>query len=947
MAEVTVNGNTYNDGSTTGKYMGNGGHRANLIPMLSDSVTDLAAKVAAAELAEEHAETAETNAEAVLLNAGFIAVAADLVGPNTIGAAAAIDAEIVAVAAIDAEVAAVAGNAASITAVANNAANINAVNANQTNINAAADNMAAIIAAPTEASNAAGSAASAGVYAAQAAASAAALHGTSTTSLLIAVAEKVFTTQTDEAYTAGVWITATSAADIANWMYGQVVSYSGATLNVDVQVIGGSGTHADWNLSISAARGATGATGTGLTEQATGFTATGGTTSKTLTVDDDILVSDIKAGVYGGVADPDIVTGAAHTITGTTFVVPVTISAFGPVDKDALRLAVDYREDGATEWTRTSTISVTTLADHDVTVPGLTEDTLYDYRAVALDALNPVTGVLGDIAQAQTLDIYIATPTLTVPGSPVSVLETPTLSTGAFAVENGEDTHQDTDWQILDSEAAVVWQSLADSSNKTSIAVPADNLLESTTYTFRVRHRGTAYGVSAWDEVEATTVAVFYEGIGAQGAQGFGCNAYPGDPADLAALGLTAMSGTTDKAHANYGNYQHSNGGISVFVPRFYYRIGSASSPRYATYGLNAVDVTSDFADEATANAAGYALHRALKDGGATKLGFFADKYLASKDGTGSCKSVANGVPISLTTSATYTNSNGMTGCTGILADAVVLSRARGAGWHCQTIFQSAAIALLALAHGQAAASTTYCAWYDSGLTTNFPKGCNNNALADTSDAGVTYTTAGDSGSANKPKTGSGSPFAKTTHNGQACGVADINGCMYQVLIGITSPGANATDTTQITNGNVYTLKESVAAANLTGGWNTGANAWGGASHLATYYDAQTGLLPWGATTGWEYFGNSTNRVFDPATSGAGWLRTACGIPQDTSATSAGGTNLYGNDGCYRYNIANLFVRSAGNWGDAASAGAFYRDWGSSRSLSNIYYGFRASCYGS
>lgn len=436
-------------------------------------------------------------------------------------------------------------------------------------------------------------------------------------------------------------------------------------------------------------------------------------------------------------------------------------------------------------------------------------------------------------------------------------------------------------------------------------------------------------------------------GIGIQGGQGFGVGPYPGDSADLAALGLTAMTGCTDPAHANYGNYQHSNGGICVFIPKFYYRIGSASSPRYATYGLNAHDVTSDFANETTANAVGYALHRAFKDDGATKLGFFRDKFLASKDGTGSCKSVANGVPISLTTTATYTNSNGMTGCTGILADAVVLARARGAGWHCLTAPQAAALAMIATAHGQAASSTTYCAWHDAALTTNFPKGCNNNALGDTNDGTVSYTTAGDAGSASKPLTGSGTPFAKTTHNGQACGVADVNGCMYQVLLGITAPGANATDSAQVASGNVYTLKESIAAASLTGGWNTGTDAWGDASHLTAYYDAKTGLLPWGSTVGWVYFGNGSNQVFDPATSGDGWLRTCLGIQANNTAMSAGGANLFGADGCYQYNRANLFVHSAGGWGGAASAGVFYRNWNAARSGSNDIVGFACSAYGS
>lgn len=649
-----------------------------------------------------------------------------------------------------------------------------------------------------------------------------------------------------------------------------------------------------------------------------------------------------------GAVDPQIATGVAHTVTGAGFTVPITVVAFGATDKDSLRLAVDHRTTtGPGEWTRTSTISPTTLAAHDVQVTGLTQSTGYDYRAVALDALNPSVEVLGAIGSTTTLAISVDPPTLTITGEPSSVPETPTLAGGTFSVTGGSDTHLNTDWQILNSSSTVVWESLADATNKTSIVVPAGELTVSTEYTVKVRYRGTTYGASAYDTAVVTTLAQFYTGIGTQGAQGFGCNAYPGAAGDLTTLGLTALAGATDPASANYGNYQHSNGGISVFVPLFYYRIGSASSDRYATYGLNAIDVTSDFADETAANAAGYALHRAFKDGGGTKLGFFQDKYLASKDGTTSCKSVANGVPISLTTTATYTNSNGMTGCTGILADAVVLGRARGTGWHCQTVFQSAALALLATAHGQAATTTTYCAWYDSGLTTNFPKGCNNNALGDTNDGTISYTTAGDSGSANKPLTGSGTPFAKTTHNGQACGIADVNGCIYQEVMGITAPGANATDPAQVASGDVYTLKTSVAAASLTGGWNGANDAWGDATHLATLYDAQTGLLPWGSTTGAVYFGNGTNQVFDPATSGAGWLRTAAGIPKDNDATSAGGTNLYGNDYCYRYNRANLFVLSAGDWDDAANAGVFPRNWYDYRSVDSVNRGFRASAYGS
>jgi hypothetical protein len=72
---------------------------------------------------------------------------------------------------------------------------------------------------------------------------------TSTTSLLIAVGSKTFTTQAGKQFAVGQFITAASAANLANYMQGDVVSYSGTTLVLNVTNIGGSGTYADWTLS--------------------------------------------------------------------------------------------------------------------------------------------------------------------------------------------------------------------------------------------------------------------------------------------------------------------------------------------------------------------------------------------------------------------------------------------------------------------------------------------------------------------------------------------------------------------------------------------------------------------------------------------------------------------------------------------------------------------------
>ena len=48
-------------------------------------------------------------------------------------------------------------------------------------------------------------------------------------------------------------------------------------------------------------------------------------------------------------------------------------------------------------------------------------------------------------------------------------------------------------------------------------------------------------------------------------------------------------------------------------------------------------------------------------------------------------------------------------------------------------------------------------------------------------DISVTFTA---SGYASCALSGSGVPFAKTTHNGQSCGIADLNGNMYEIASG-------------------------------------------------------------------------------------------------------------------------------------------------------------------
>ena len=289
-------------------------------------------------------------------------------------------------------------------------------------------------------------------------------------------------------------------------------------------------------------------------------------------------------------------------------------------------------------------------------------------------------------------------------------------------------------------------------------------------------------------EIELTSRLGRLNDIGTPGGPGFGVGVcYPSE----LPTGMTAMPGCYSRVSSNYGNYQFTDGSVMCYVPKFYYKIGT---------GLNGLDVNivdikpaTAFVDTAAANTAGYALHRAFIDGGVEQPGFFVDKYKVSKVayGTGYVgASIKNGLPLS--TAAAHNPMSELTASGGnnYFYLAIDCAHARdgvngavnaSSNFFCCSQFVHAALALLSLAHGQASTSTAYCAWYQSGA--NFPKGCNNDALRDANDASVLYTT---DGYLNCGKTGSGMVFAKTTHNGQDCGVADLNGLMYEVNIGIT-----------------------------------------------------------------------------------------------------------------------------------------------------------------
>jgi len=406
--------------------------------------------------------------------------------------------------------------------------------------------------------------------------------------------------------------------------------------------------------------------------------------------------------------------------------------------------------------------------------------------------------------------------------------------------------------------------------------------------------------------------------IGIAGSVGFGVGICPNMPG-----GFSKLSGTTALYSDNYGNYQFSDGSIMCWIPAFYYKYGTGANG----LAINVVDIKAYnyYNNVADANALGYALPRAFYNAGAIQPGVFVDKYLCSNNG-GIASSIKLGLPLSSNSAH-----NPFAGLNGTPANfnygAIAAAKTRGTRFFTPSVFIYHMLAMLSLAHGQAATSTAACAWYDAAGVNNFPKGCNNNALGDNNDTTLTFIS---DGYPNCAKTGSASNLAKTTHNGQACGIADINGNMFEIALGMTA------DTT-----NFYLLKTSVDIAALTAGTTLATDAWG-ATGIAAQYDsigATYESLTASSTT--KSIGSAT-QVFSAAVSGTAWAAAGAGIPL---VGGTGGTNMFGSDALYDYRLDTMCPVAGGAWNSSSSAGVWLLNLSTLRGNSYLSVGFRSALY--
>jgi hypothetical protein len=401
--------------------------------------------------------------------------------------------------------------------------------------------------------------------------------------------------------------------------------------------------------------------------------------------------------------------------------------------------------------------------------------------------------------------------------------------------------------------------------------------------------------------------------IGTPGRAGFGVGVCPEESLQY---GIIPMPGYDDPRHPNYGNYLHIlDSSVMVFIPTFFYKI---ESDRIRVKGFDPTgEVEGTYATWDAALDDGYTLHRAFLDFNRVATGVFVDKYINSArrlsfrytlDNSGKAPvldedifTVPSSLPYEAPTSvsatsewsATSTNQN-------YNVFEIAHSRDNVFGKHVDagsslfapcTIFVYSALAMLSLAHGRAAIldgyGATACAWYDGSDLMNFPKGANFSQVdpihgKDINDNTLSYVSYGTGSAYNIARTG----LARTTHNGQVCGVCDINGLGEEYAVALTN--CKDSGTTEW-----YAFSHRYQVRSIVGTGGTSCDQFADRSELQNkwvnvtmpgasgYFAGGTEWLCWQASSGQDI-----SDILDPTLTpfSNGWLLTQFGFPKDANA---------------------------------------------------------------
>ena len=132
----------------------------------------------------------------------------------------------------------------------------------------------------------------------------------STNDVIIGTGSQTLEIEAGKEFQEGMFVVASDAENPANYMIGQVTSYSGTSLTFDVTATGGSGTPSSWNVGVAGSPGPTGAQGP---SGSLPIAAAGGTANALTATWTGITVADKTVGL--------VILGAAVTVTNPTLAV--------------------------------------------------------------------------------------------------------------------------------------------------------------------------------------------------------------------------------------------------------------------------------------------------------------------------------------------------------------------------------------------------------------------------------------------------------------------------------------------------------------------------------------------------------------------------------------------------------------------------------------------------
>ena len=222
---------------------------------------------------------------------------------------------------------------------------------------------------------------------------------------------------------------------------------------------------------------------------------------------------------------------------------------------------------------------------------------------------------------------------------------------------------------------------------------------------------------------------------------------------------------------------------------------------RRSPYNAMVVAPLDKFTNELDANNHGFYLMRGFIDGGENKKGFFIANTLSTKHhyfGAGSSTHLLrcgndnkDNYNVLFRSNTSY--SEGRDPSAGNIfkepqatnAKGNFISTLDGTPYQCCSIFAWAVISVLSLIQGQYATSISQCAWYDSTLVHNYPKGINQ-STKDVDDATVTSNIVSNTEGSVFVTAG----YEKTTHNGSITGITNVNGWIWQFTLGSWGDGS-------------------------------------------------------------------------------------------------------------------------------------------------------------